>query len=315
MRATLFTGRKAVPMKIVGIESWRAWMWVSWLVAAMLSLAVLDLTVYGIAVPASALLFAALTGPVVWRRGRVDKLDLAVVAALYIAVVALFRVAFTMFTAANVLGLFLCFGAGLVLGVAGPVFYTVKRGRQLSDLGLGLGNWKQATVLGLVLSLIQFATTLLGYRLPAPVDWVPLLVMSLTVGAFETVFFRGFVQMRLSASFGQAPGVALAAGLYAVYHVGYGMGSDEMVFLFGLGVLYAVAFALVRNALVLWPLLTPLGSFFNNLNRGDIELPWEAILGFADVLGLMVAAVWLGHRRLHRKTPPPATAPAPGNGR
>ena len=33
-----------------------------------------------------------------------------------------------------------------------------------------------------------------------------------------------------------------------------------MVFLFGLGVLYAVAFALVRNVLVLWPLLTPLGS-------------------------------------------------------
>jgi hypothetical protein len=52
---------------------------------------------------------------------------------------------------------------------------------------------------------------------------------------------------------------------------------------------------------VLWPLLTPLGSFFNNLNSGDIDLPWEAILGFADVLGLMVASIWLGHRRLQRK--------------
>lgn len=290
-------------MKIMGIEGWRAWTWASWLVAAMLSLAFLDLTVYGIAVPASALLLAALTGSVGWRRRRVDKLDLAVVAALYVAVVALFRIAFTVFTTANVLGLFLCFGAGLVLGVAGPVFYTVRRGRPLSDLGLGLGNWKQATVLGLILSLIQFAITLLGYQLPAPVDWVPLLVMSLTVGAFETVFFRGFVQMRLGASFGQAPGIAIAAGLYAVYHVGYGMGGDGMVFLFGLGVLYAVAFALVRNVLVLWPLLTPLGSFFNNLSRGDIELPWEAILGFADVLGLMVVAVWLGHRRLQRKNP------------
>ncbi|SDL44440.1 hypothetical protein SAMN04487916_10939 [Arthrobacter sp. ov407] len=302
-------------MKITGLEGWRTWMWASWLVAAMLSLAFPDLTVYGIVIPASALLLAVLTGPVAWRRGSVDKSDLAVVAALYITVVALFRVAFTVFTAANVLGLFLCFGAGLVLGVAGPVFYTVKRGSPLSDLGLWWGNWKQATVLGLILASIQFAITLFGYPLPAPVEWVPLLVMSLTVGAFETVFFRGFVQMRLTASFGQAPGIAIAAGLYTAYHVGYGMGGEGMVFLLGLGVVYAVAFAMVRNVLVLWPLLTPLGSFFNSLNSGDIELPWEAILGFADVLGLMAAAVWLGHRRLQRKSPQRAATPRRGKGK
>ncbi|MET3952963.1 CPBP family glutamic-type intramembrane protease [Arthrobacter sp. UYEF36] len=301
-------------MKIMGIQGWRAWMWTSWLVAAMLSLAFLDLAVYGIVVPVSALLLAVLAGPVAWRRRSVDKLDLAVVAALYIIVVALFRVAFTVVTATNVLGLFLCFGAGLVLGVAGPVFYTVKRGRPLSDLGLWWGNRKQATALGLILASIQFAITLVGYPLPAPVEWVPLLVMSLTVGAFETVFFRGFVQIRLSASFGQAPGIALAAGLYAAYQVGYGMGGEGLVFLFGLGVVYAVAFAMVRSVLVLWPLLTPLGSFFNNLNSGDIELPWEAILGFADVLGLMVAAVWLGHRRLQRKRPQRAATPPRGKG-
>lgn len=251
------------------------------------SLALLDLTVYGLVIPVSALLLSALTGHTVWRRRTIDGLDLGVIAALYIAVVVLFRVAFTVFTAANVLGLFLCFGAGLVLGVAVPVFYTVRRGRPLSDLGLGLGNWKPAVLLGLVLTSIQFAITLLGYTLTAPVDWVPLLVMSLTVGAFETVFFRGFVQTRLSSSLGEVPGIAIAAALYAAYHVGYGMSAEGMVFLFGLGVVYAIAFALVRNLLVLWPLLTPLGSFFNSLNSGDIELPWEAILGFADVLGLM----------------------------
>ena len=291
-------------MRIAKTVDGLTWVWASWLVAAMLSLAVLDLTVFGLVIPASALLLAVLAGPGVRRGGnrrkRVDKLDLAVVAVLYLAVVGLFRLAFTMFTVANVLGLFLCFGAGLVLGVAGPVLYTVRRRRPLSDVGLWLGNWKAAVILGLVLSAIQFAITLFGYTLPAPVDWVPLLVMSLTVGAFETVFFRGFVQTRLTASLGQVPGIALAAVLYAAYHVGYGMGVEGMPFLFGLGVVYAVAFALVRNVLVLWPLLTPLGSFFNNLNSGDIELPWEAILGFADVLGLMVAAVWWGRRRLQK---------------
>ena len=287
-------------MRLRAVRSWRTWVWCLWLVAAMMMLALLDLTVYGLVVPVSALLLAVISGPTAWQRQGIDTVDLAVIAALYIAVVALFRLAFTVFTVSNVLGLFLCFGAGLVLGVAGPVFYTVCRGRQLSDLGLRLGNWKPAVAMGLVLASIQFAITLLGYPLPEPVDWVPLLVMSLTVGAFETVFFRGFVQTRLSASFGRAPGIAIAAALYAVYHVGYGMSGEGMIFLFGLGIVYAVAFDLTRNVLVLWPLLTPLGSFFNNLNSGDIELPWAAILGFADVLGLMVASIWLGHRRLQR---------------
>lgn len=297
-------------MSVQAVESWRTWMWSLWLVAAMLLLALLDLTVFGLVVPVSALLLAVISGPAAWRQQGIDKLDLAVVAALYIAVVSLFRVAFTVFTVTNVLGLFLCFGAGLVLGVAGPVFYTVRRGRPLSDLGLWLGNWKPAVALGLILSSIQFAITLFGYPLPEPVGWVPLLVMSLTVGAFETVFFRGFVQTRLSASFGQAPGIAIAAALYAAYHIGYGMSGEGMIFLFGLGIVYAVAFALTRNVLVLWPLLTPLGSFFNNLNTGDIELPWAAILGFADVLGLMVASIWLGHRRLQHKRQ--QGAPTPG---
>jgi uncharacterized protein len=35
------------------------------------------------------------------------------------------------------------------------------------------------------------------------------------------------------------------------------MGSNELIFLTGLGVVYAMAFALARNVLILWPLLTP----------------------------------------------------------
>lgn len=96
-------------MKIAGTQNRLNWMWASWLLAAMLSLAVMDLAIYGLVIPASALLLAVLARPAVRRRGRpqtrVDKLDLAVIAALYLAVVALFRLAFTVFTAANVLGL------------------------------------------------------------------------------------------------------------------------------------------------------------------------------------------------------------------
>lgn len=83
----------------------------------------------------------------------------------------------------------------------------------------------------LVLASVQFIITLWGYPLPRPVDWVPLLALAVTVGFFEAVFFRGFIETRLEASFGPIAGVAGAAALYAAngmaYHVGYGMGGPK----------------------------------------------------------------------------------------
>lgn len=121
------------------------------------------------------------------------------------------------------------------------------------------------------------------------------------------MFFRGFMQTRLEASFGIPAGVVGAAVLYSLYHVGYGMTGSEMVFLFGFGVVYAVAYRLVGNIVVLWPLLTPIGAFFNNLQAGDIVLPWASIAGFADVLAVMAAIIWLAvrhERRVATRRPP-----------
>jgi hypothetical protein len=291
---------------IVG-RDWRWWTWVAWCAVAILALPLLDAAAvgpvgYGIGVPLSALVVGAVTGTLRRDRRGVDGRDLVAIGVLYAAVVVLFRLAFTVFTTTNVLGLFLCFAAGLLVGVVGPIVYTVwLRGRPLASLGIGRSHWRAAAALGLVLAALQFSVTLLGTRLPRnPEDWVPLLVMSLVVGVFETVFFRGFVQDRLRAAGGQGVGVAGGAALYGLYHVGYGMGGTELVFLAGLGVLYGVAFALVRNGLVLWPVLTPMGSFFSNLSGAGFALPWASILGFLDVLALMVVAVWLARRRMRR---------------
>jgi hypothetical protein len=60
--------------------------------------------------------------------------------------------------------------------------------------------------------------------------------------------------------------------------------------LFGLRLVYAIAFQLTSNLLVLWPLLTPLGSFFANVDAGDIDLPWASILGFLDVAAVMATS-------------------------
>ena len=119
--------------------------------------------------------------------------------------------------------------------------------------------------------------------------------MALVVGIFESIFFRGFLQGRLVAMFGSGVGIATAAGLYGLYHVGYGMGLDEMIFLLGLGVVYAIAYQLTNNLLVLWPLLTPLGSFYAQVDARDIDLPWASILGFLDVAAVMMTVIVIAH--------------------
>jgi CAAX protease family protein len=290
--------------------------WIAWLVAALLFLAIGNGLVYGVTVPLTAGLLVLLAPGLAPSAGRqMDGRDIRAVLLLYIGVVAALYSAFQVFTVGRTLGLFLCYAAGLILGVVGPVIYTVwMRRRPLADLGLTTKNWREAVGLGLVLGVVQYLLTLYGYRLPAPVDWVPLLTMSLMVGLFEAIFFRGFIQTRLSASFGPIPGAIGAAALYALYHVGYGMGAREMVFLFALGLVYGIAYACVRNVLVLWPVLIPIGSFYNNLQSGGIDLPWAAIAGFVDVMAIMFAVIWLARRRERRlasqplkESPIPAT--------
>lgn len=292
-----------------------SWHWAVFVVLALLLLDATSRAAWAVAVSVAAAVGAALAhrhrpGAEPARRA-VDRDDLVVIGILYVVVVALLRVAFVGFGTDRVAGLFLSFGTALVLGVAVPLWYTVRwRGRSLRSVGLG-HDWRAAAVPGLCFASVQLAITLWGYDLPSrAVDWVPLLVMSLMVGAFETVFFRGFAQGCLERSFGTALGIAVAAALYALYHVGYGMGAREMAFLFGLGVVYALAFAVARHGLVLWPLLTPLGALFNNLEAGDIELPWASIAGFADVLVLMAVAVWLAAGQQRRAGGGDERAPA-----
>jgi hypothetical protein len=129
------------------------------------------------------------------------------------------------------------------------------------------------------------------------------------VGIFESIFFRGFVQGRLQAAYGGGPAIFGAALLYGVYHVGYGMGAEEILFLSGLGIVYALAYLAAGNLLVLWPLLTPLGSLFAQLEDGELtgRLPWASLAGFADVIGVFALVIWLAHRHERKGALTPAT--------
>ena len=74
---------------------------------------------------------------------------------------------------------------------------------------------------------------------------------------------------------------------------------EEILFLFWIGVLYAVSFRLTRSIFILWPLYQPLGQMVT-LVRDGLELPLIAALGFAEALIVMLALVWLANK-LYRK--------------
>ena len=67
------------------------------------------------------------------------------------------------------------FAAGLILGVVGPVIYTVWMRRRPCRSWPYQKELRQAVGSTHLLGAIQFFLTLYGYRLPAAVDWVPLL--------------------------------------------------------------------------------------------------------------------------------------------
>jgi membrane protease YdiL (CAAX protease family) len=281
--------------------------WVVWVALAILAMDLVAGPVYLVVVVVSGLgVYVVVEARRPGRPARSPGHELLVMVALYALVVALLSVAFRGFGTERTVGLFLSFGLALVIGVAGPVYYTVwVQRRPLADLGLTWGNRRRTVLLALLFAGVQFSITLWGYDLPRPVDWVPLLFMALVVGVFESIFFRGFIQTRLQERLGDVPGVLAAAAAYGAYHVGYGMGVSEMLFLTGLGVIYATAFALTHSVVVLWPLLTPLGSLFAQVEGGDIELPWASIAGFADVLVLMLIVLWLARRRIRRQAQVP----------
>ena len=125
------------------------WAWPAFLVLALLFLGTGNGALYGVAVPLAALAIAlGVPGAMARSPSRVDRQDLVVIGGLYVSVVALFSLAFRAFTQDRVAGLFLTFAAGMLLGVVGPVVYTVwVRHRPVGDLGLTRSNLRAALAL------------------------------------------------------------------------------------------------------------------------------------------------------------------------
>ena len=231
-----------------------------------------------------------------WKPNR----DLIVVAISWLLVVG------TLYTATVIVGdevwggmayftLYAIVGA-LLFGVGLPLYWmVVVQRRPLSDLGITTRGLGLSVVLQLAFAGLQFMGTLANTQLPPFEEFLPLIALALCIGFFEAVFWRGWVLMRLEESFGTIPAILLGSAVYAAYHIGYGMPSSEMIFLFFIGILFAVAFRLTKNIFILYPIFQPMGQLVTLIKDG-LKLPVLASLGFIEVLAVMLVLVWLAGR-------------------
>ena len=192
----------------------------------------------------------------------------------------------------------------MLLGIGFPLYWTVVVRRQpISDLGLTTRNLGLSLGLQLVLGALQFFATLSQVSIPGLSHLLPLVALALAIGFFEAVFWRGWVLTRLEAAFGFLPALLVGSLLYAFYHIVYAMTLGEMIFIFFIGMLYALSFRLIKNIFILWPIFQPMGQLITLLKDG-LDLPPLASLGFIEALIGMLALVWLANRyqqgKLHR---------------
>jgi membrane protease YdiL (CAAX protease family) len=146
----------------------------------------------------------------------------------------------------------------------GPSASPPPFGRQLvAQLGLAAANVPREVLIGLLLGILAWAAVLLalaiavavwamggGRSLPKPsaiVPWIaalPVMVrvmVSLSAGFVEEVFFRGFLQPRV--------GIALSSAFFVLAHVSYG----QPFMLLGVCLLSLIYAFLVRWRQTIWP--------------------------------------------------------------
>jgi membrane protease YdiL (CAAX protease family) len=192
-------------------------------------------------------------------------------------------------------GLYAVLGATL-FGIGIPLYWTVVvRRRPLADLGLTTRNLVPSVALQLLFAALLYAAIATQISLPPVEQLLPLVALALAIGFFEAVFWRGWVQGRLEESFGPIPAILLASLVYALYHIGYAMPSGEIIGLFFIGIMFAVAFRLTGSIFILWPVFQPMGQLVT-LIRDGLNLPFLASLGFVEVLAVMFVLIWLAAR-------------------
>lgn len=230
---------------------------------------------------------------ITWFKWNPNK-DLLAIGVSWILVVTALSFATFIATPQNGILYFILYGiiGAALFGVGIPLAWTVFiRKRKLSTLGITTKHLKKSIAVQVILAILLYGSALAKMTLPAADALIPLAALSLAIGFFEAVFWRGWILQRLEDSFGLIPAIFAGSFLYAVYHIGYGMPSSEMVFLFFIGIMFAVVFRFTGSIFIIWPFFQPLGQL-TTLIKDQLALPMIAALGFVEVLAFMIGLCW-----------------------
>jgi len=231
--------------------------------------------------------------------------SLIAVAISYIAVVGFLSMATYVATPSHGIYYFLFYAVACagIAGIATPFLWTrMVEKKSLASLGITTKRLRLSLLIQVIAVLFiqaELVRTLKGQ------PWeriVPLATLSLTIGFFEAVFWRGWLFQKLEAAFGIIPGMLAGSALYALFHVGYGMSLSEMLFLFFIGLVFCALFMVTRNIFILWPFFQPMGQLIT-VSKEGLELPLIATLGFAEILLLfLVFAMVLARKQKTKRS-------------
>lgn len=157
--------------------------------------------------------------------------------------------------------LFYHLGYGIILSLLFPIWYVkTKEHIRYSSFAIKKVEFKDYIII-LVFAIFSIGGQLINLDFKTiRFDLFSLSVAPLLMTTFfEEFLFRGFMQTRLEEAFGWIPAIILSGFIFSIYHLGYPAfrNVSDIILLFGVGIMFAIAFKVSNNNLIV--------SYFVNL--------------------------------------------------
>ncbi|MEA1965265.1 MAG: CPBP family intramembrane glutamic endopeptidase [Candidatus Aerophobetes bacterium] len=193
-----------------------------------------------------------------------------------------------------------------LLGIALPIYWTVRKSKSLSEIGIMRKYLLLSLVLCFLIAAFEYYGTIvkMNIMLPAVDVLAPLVVVAIVAGFFEALFFRGWMQLRFEESFGIMPSIFLSAVFYSLYHIGYPgwIDVETLITLFIVGIVFSAIFRITKNIFIIWPFTIPVGAVYDMLKH-ETYFPFEAIYGNL-VIVFFIICLFVYVRRLKKASAP-----------